>query len=84
MSEAAPDGVRRVAVVVADAAAGAAAPPGVEGRAFALAMCEDVIELVGELSIVDVAVLSVPRGDPGWTAEVSDLCWPGTPVGRAC
>jgi hypothetical protein len=80
VSEAAPDGVRRVAVVVADAAASAAAPPGVERRAFALAMCEDVVELVGELSIVDVAVLTVPRGDPDWTTEVSALCWPSTAI----
>jgi hypothetical protein len=80
VTQAAPDGVRRVAVVVADASAAAAAPPGVDGRRFALAMCEDVVELVGDLSIVDVAVLTVPRGDPGWTAAVSDLCWPGTQV----
>jgi hypothetical protein len=57
-------------VVVADAAACAAAPPGVEGRRFALAMVE--------LSIVDVAVLTLPHGDLAWTADVTALCWPGT------
>ena len=76
----APDGVARWAVVIADAAAATAAPPGVDGRGYALAMCEDVIELVGELSIVRPAVLAVPRGDPGWTADVAALCWPGTPL----
>jgi hypothetical protein len=80
MSEPAPDGATRWAVVLADAAAAAAAPPGVDGRAYALAMCEDVIELVGDLSIVTPAVLTVPRGDLGWTADVADLCWPGTPL----
>jgi hypothetical protein len=80
VSQSSPDGATRWAVVVADAAAAAAAPPGVDGRAFALAMCEDVIELVGELSIVTPAVLVVPRGDPAWSADVAALCWPGTPL----
>ena len=79
MSAVAPDGAVRWAVVLADAGAVAAAPPGVDGRAYALAMCEDVIELVGELSIVTPAVVTVPRGDPTWTADVAALCWPGTP-----
>jgi hypothetical protein len=78
-----PDGVTRWAVVLADAGAAAAAPPGIDGRAFALAMCEDVIELVGELSIVHPAVLTVSRGDLSWAADVRDLCWPGTPVADA-
>lgn len=80
MSQSSPDGLARWAVVIADANAAAAAPPGVDGRAYALAMCEDVIELVGELSIVRPAVLTVPRGDAGWTAAVAALCWPGTPL----
>jgi hypothetical protein len=80
MSEPSPDGATRWAIVLADAGAAAAAPPGVDGRAYALAMCEDVIELVGELSIVTPAVLTVPRGDPRWTADVAALCWPGTPL----
>jgi hypothetical protein len=80
VSAASPERVIRWAVVLADAAAAAAAPPGVDGRAYALAMCEDVIELVGELSIVTTAVVTVPRGDPRWTEDVSALCWPGTLV----
>ncbi len=75
-----PDGVDRWAVVLADAAAAGAAPPGVDGRAFALAMCEDVIELVGDLSIVRPAVLTVSRGDARWAEDVAALCWPGTPM----
>src|SRR5947209_12542475 len=82
MSES-PDGVLRWAVVLADAAARAAAPPGVEGRRYALAMCEDVIELVGDLAIVTPAVLCVPGSDDAWTADVAALCWPGTVIGSA-
>lgn len=80
MSSASPDGATRWAVVLADAANAAAAPPGVDGRAYALAMCEDVIELIGDLSIVIPAVLTVPREDQAWTHDVSALCWPGTPL----
>ncbi|MDX6207349.1 MAG: hypothetical protein QOF39_3406 [Frankiales bacterium] len=79
MSVSSPDGATRWAVVLADAGAAVAAPPGIDARGYALAMCEDVIELVGELSIVTPAVLTVPRGDPAWTADVAALCWPGTP-----
>jgi len=82
VSRTSPDGVARTAVVVADAAAAAAAPPGVDGREYALAMAEDVLELVGDLSIVDPALLCVPRDDPAWTADVAVRSWPGTPVGE--
>ena len=67
----------RWGVSAAAPVAAAAAPPGVDGRRYALALCEDVIELVGDLSIVEPAVLTVPRGDPHWTADVSAVCWPG-------
>ncbi|MDX6254433.1 MAG: hypothetical protein QOJ11_767 [Frankiales bacterium] len=83
MSETSPDGVTRWAVILADAAAAAAAPPGIDGRAYALAMCEDVIELVGELSIVTPAVLTRSRGDLRWAEDVAALCWPGTPLAEA-
>lgn len=83
MSGAGPDGEVRWAVVLADAGAARAAPPGIDGRAFALALCEDVVELVGDLSIVSTAVLTVPRGDADWTRDVTALCWPGTPVAEA-
>jgi hypothetical protein len=76
----APDGVTRWVVVLADRAAAAAAPPGVDGRAYALAMCEDVLELVADLSIVSAAVLCVSRADEAWPADVAGLTWPGTAV----
>lgn len=75
-----PDGQIRCAVVLADAQAAGAAPPGVDGRSYALAMCEDVIELVGDLSIVTPAVMCLDRGDPTWIADVAALSWPGTPI----
>jgi hypothetical protein len=78
-----PDGAIRWAVVLADAAAAGAAPPGIDGRAYALAMCEDVIELVGELSIVTPAVLVRPGDDVRWADDVAGLCWPGTPLAEA-
>jgi hypothetical protein len=83
VSETSPDGATRWAVVLADAAARSAAPPGVDGRAYALAMCEDVIDLVGELSIVTAAVLVRSGDDPRWADDVAALCWPGTPLAEA-
>ena len=80
MTALSPDGASRWVVVVADAAAAGAAPPGVDGRAYALAMCEDVVELVTDLSIVTPAVVCVPRGDERWAVDVAALCWPGTAV----
>ena len=83
MTAASPDGATRWVVVVADVAAGTAAPPGVDGRSYALAMCEDVLELVADLSIVTAAVLCVSRNDPAWAADVTSLTWPGTVVEQA-
>ncbi len=77
-----PDGVDRWAVVLADPAGAAAAPPGVDGRSYALAMCEDVIELVGDLAIVTPAVLCLDGADAAWIADVAALSWPGTVVGH--
>jgi hypothetical protein len=83
VTELAPDGATRWVVVLADRAAAAAAPPGVDGRAYALAMVEDVLELVADLSIVTAAVLCVSRGDDAWAADVTELTWPGTVVEQA-
>lgn len=83
MSEPSPDGVTRWVVVLADRSASAAAPPGVDGRAYALAMVEDVLELVADLSIVTAAVLCLSRGDDAWAVDVSGLTWPGTVVAAA-
>jgi hypothetical protein len=80
MTEPSPDGATRWVVVLADRAAGQAAPPGVDARAYALALCEDVLELVADLSIVTAAVLCLSRGDEAWVADVTGLTWPGTRV----
>ena len=80
MTVTSPDGAIRWVVVLADRAAAAAAPPGVDGREYALAMCEDVLELVADLSIVTAAVLCLDRGDDRWLADVTALTWPGTVV----
>lgn len=53
-----------------------AAPPGVDARAFALAMFEDLHELVAGLDLVDAAVLTAPGLGP----QVEPLIWPGTPL----
>ena len=83
MSQPSPDGVTRWVVVLADRAAAVAAPPGVDGRAYALAMCEDVLELVADLSIVTAAVLCLSRGDERWVDDVTGVTWPGTVVEQA-
>ncbi|BEP11972.1 hypothetical protein acdb102_02830 [Acidothermaceae bacterium B102] len=83
MTAISPDGATRWVVVLADSAAGAAAPPGVDGRSYALAMCEDVLELVADLSIVTAAVLCLSHDDPAWVADVTTLTWPGTVVEQA-
>ncbi len=80
MTATSPDGVTRWVVVLADRAAAVAAPPGIDGREYALAMCEDVLELVADLSIVTAAVLCLDRGDDRWLADVTALTWPGTVV----
>ncbi|SDG93793.1 hypothetical protein SAMN05421505_109182 [Sinosporangium album] len=63
----------RLAAVLVTAAAGAAAPPGVDRHDFLRAVAEDTYEIVAGLELVTpVLVTSVPGLD--------DLVWPGTPV----
>src|SRR5436305_2340111 len=46
-------------------------------------MCEEVLELVADLSIVTAAVLCLSRGDESWLGDVVGLTWPGTVVEQA-
>ncbi|GAC1332812.1 MAG: hypothetical protein NVSMB13_21580 [Mycobacteriales bacterium] len=69
----------RFAVVLARApqdGARGAAPPGLEPTSFALAVLEDVVEVVNDLAEVRPSLACCP---PGWV-DAGRLIWPGTPV----
>jgi len=67
---------RRVVAVLARRTTSSAAPPGVDGAAFALAMVEDAIDLVSGMQEVEPA-LAV---EESYAVAARETVWPGTPV----
>jgi hypothetical protein len=75
-----PASARRVVAVLARPARSLAphrqlAPPGVDDDAFALAMVEDVVDLVAGMQQVDAALALAPEFE-----AARDTVWPGMPV----
>lgn len=64
---------RAAALLLADAPATGACPPGVDPGRFALALAEDVIDLLEQLAEVEVAIAYAP----GRRAEAEQVRWPG-------
>lgn len=56
------------------------AAPSVDDPALALAMVEDVLDVLGDLAGVDTAVVVAGGADPAWREVLGELAWPGTPV----
>lgn len=66
---------RRVAILLLTGPPiSAAAPPGIDGAAFAAAMAEDVFTVVGELDGVDEGIAYTPD----WAALAQRIRWPQT------
>ncbi|HEU5024928.1 MAG TPA: hypothetical protein VFV01_08400 [Spirillospora sp.] len=69
---------RCAAVLPADPSGPPAAPPGVDGAEFRLAMLEDVYEVAAGLEFVTAALVVDPDGPP----DAETITWPGTPIVR--
>lgn len=67
----------RVVAVLARAGPAAGAPPGIDPERFAVAMLDDVLELVADLAAVTPAVV-ICDGPVSWRTAVEGLVWPGT------
>ncbi|MEU9024042.1 hypothetical protein [Actinomadura sp. NPDC048394] len=70
---------RCAAVLPFDPSGPPAAPPGVDGAEFRLAMLEDVYEVAAGLEFVTAALAVDPDGPP----DAETITWPGTPIVRA-
>lgn len=69
--------VERLVAVLATPSAAGAAPPGVNGEAYAAALLEDVCDLVATMSGVRILLAACPRDH---AEAVADAAWPGTRV----
>src|SRR5437899_1695980 len=67
---------RRVVGVLARSASTGVAPPGVDARAFALAMLEDVVDLVSGMREVEPALIV----EETYAEDARGTVWPGTTV----